>query len=155
MVPLLPGTGDVAIINRITDAWREVLDLDVTTRELSMEDYASGEADKYIVKTGGWYPGYPDPEYFLRLLLHSESRTNFGGFADDHFDDLIEQARQERDDRKRLELYHEADRYAISDQVAVIPLWYAANETFIKPSVRGWWEFGKTWPNYGDLIMES
>ncbi|MFQ5967527.1 MAG: ABC transporter substrate-binding protein [Acidimicrobiia bacterium] len=155
VIPVLPGPSDEPVIRRVSEDWREVLDLDVTTRELTMDEYASGEADKYLVQTGGWYPGYPDPEYFLRLLLHSESATNFGGFADEHFDQLIEQARQERNDRKRLELYHEADRYAIADQVAVIPLWYAANETFIQPGVEGWWEFGKSWPNYGDLIVDN
>ena len=29
----------------------------------------------------GWLPGYADPEYFLRLLFQSDSRTNEGGFA--------------------------------------------------------------------------
>ena len=42
------------------------------------------------IRVTGWLPGYPDPEYFLRLLFQSTSRTNEGGFADSVFDELIE-----------------------------------------------------------------
>ena len=68
-----------------------------------------------IVVTG-WLPGYSDPEYYLRLLLHSESKTNEGGYAYAPFDELVERARQERSDRERLELFHAADRMAVAEQ---------------------------------------
>ena len=42
----------------------------------------------------GWLPGYPDPEYYLRLLFQSDSKTNEGGFSYPPFDELIERARQ-------------------------------------------------------------
>ena len=101
----------------------------------------------------GWLPGYADPEYFLRLLFHSDSRTNEGGFSDPGFDDLIERARQERGDRGRLELFHQADRLAVADRVAVIPLVYGRSFALVKPWVQGWWEFGKTSANFADLVV--
>ena len=55
----------------------------------------------------------------------------------------------------RLELFHEADRLAVADQVAVIPLAYARNVFFLKPGVRGWWEFGKSWSSFADLSMSD
>lgn len=102
----------------------------------------------------GWLPGYADPEYFLRLLFQSDSRTNEGGFAHAAFDDLIERARQERSDRGRLELFHEADRLAVADRVAVIPLVYGRSLAVVKPWVRGWWEFGKTASSFADLVVD-
>ena len=72
----------------------------------------------------GWLPGYADPEYFLRLLFQSDSKTNEGGFSYPPFDELIERARRERSDRSRLELFHEADRMVVADRVALIPLVY-------------------------------
>jgi ABC-type oligopeptide transport system substrate-binding subunit len=101
----------------------------------------------------GWLPGYPDPEYYLRLLFQSTSRTNEGGFADPAFDVLIERARQERSDRGRLERFHEADRYAVADRVALIPLVYGRSMALVKPWVRGWWEFGKTSASFADLSV--
>ena len=91
-----------------------------------------------------------DPEYFLRLLFQSDSRTNEGGFSSAAFDELIERARQERSDRARLELFHEADRMAVAERVAVIPLVYGRSMAFVKPWVRGWWEFGKSSASFAD-----
>jgi oligopeptide transport system substrate-binding protein len=80
-----------------------------------------------------WFSGYPDPEYFLRLLLHSESSGNQGNFKNGEFDALIELARRERNRRTRVRLFHQADRLAVSEQVAIIPLTYGRNETISKP----------------------
>jgi ABC-type oligopeptide transport system substrate-binding subunit len=103
----------------------------------------------------GWLPGYPDPEYFLRLLFHSESRTNEGGFAYSPFDELIERARQERRDRERLELFHAADRLAVADRVAVIPIVYGRSLAIVKPWIEGWWEFGKSSASFADLEVRG
>jgi oligopeptide transport system substrate-binding protein len=100
----------------------------------------------------GWLPGYADPEYFLRLLFQTDSKTNYGGFSDPEFDRLIERARQERSDRSRLELFHAADRMAVADRIACIPLVYGRSMSFVKPWVTGWWEFGKSSSSVADLM---
>jgi len=99
-------------------------------------------------------PGNADPEYFLRLLFQSDSRTNEGGFAYPPFDELIERARQERSDRRRLHLFHEADRMAVVDRVAVIPLVYGRSLALVKPWIHGWWEFGKSSSSFADLHVD-
>jgi ABC-type transport system substrate-binding protein/class 3 adenylate cyclase len=140
----------------IAESWKEALGLDVVLSEWSWleatEHARFAEVAPIVVR--GWLPGYPDPEYFLRLLLHSDSKTNEGGFAYPPFDDLIERARQERADRSRLELFHEADRMAVTDRVALIPLAYGRSMAFVKPWVKGWWEFGKTSSSFADLTVE-
>jgi oligopeptide transport system substrate-binding protein len=128
------------VVDAIVGMWRDVLALDVEQVE------ADGD-----LTIKGWLPGYPDPEYFLRLLFQSTSRTNEGGFADATFDRLIERARQERSDRGRLERFHEADRYVVADRIGVIPLVYGRSMALAKPHVRGWWEFGKTSAGFADL----
>ena len=107
------------------------------------------------IVVAGWLPGYPDPEYYLRLLLHSDSKTNEGGFSYPPFDELIERARQERRDRERLELFHEADRMAVADRVALIPLAYGRSMAYVKPWDRGWWEFGKSSVAFADLTIDE
>jgi ABC-type oligopeptide transport system substrate-binding subunit/class 3 adenylate cyclase len=132
------------ILGAIASSWEAALGRRVVVREGSTEG---------AIRITGWLPGYPDPEYYLRLLFQSTSKTNEGGFADAAFDELIERARQERSDRGRLELFHEADRYAVADRVAVVPLVYGRSTAFVKPHVRGWWEFGKSSANFGDLVV--
>jgi oligopeptide transport system substrate-binding protein len=133
------------IMEAIATTWREVFGRDVNVRPLT---------DDATIRVTGWLPGYADPEYYLRLLFQSTSRTNEGGFADPAFDLLIERARQERSDRGRLERFHEADRYAVADRVAVIPLVYGRSTAFVAPNVHGWWEFGKTSASFADLTVE-
>ena len=147
---------DVPILEPVVSSWRTVLDLEVEHRVWSVDEIATmplprEQAPIYFT---GWLPGYADPEYFLRLLFHSQSRTNEGGFDHPPFDELIERARQERSDRGRLALFHEADRMAVSDRVAVIPLVYGRSLAVLRPSIHGWWEFGKTSANFADLTVE-
>ena len=147
-----------AILHEVAGSLEAVLELTVNVRTWSWRDEEaanlSGVPIDSPITIKGWLPGYPDPEYYLRLLLHSDSKTNEGGFVHAPFDDLIERARQERSDRARLELFHEADRMAVADQVALIPLVYARNVAFVKPWVKGWWEFGKSSSSFSDLVVD-
>jgi ABC-type oligopeptide transport system substrate-binding subunit/class 3 adenylate cyclase len=147
-----------SILETVAASWREVFGGSVSVSSWSWRDdeamHSGSRVDSANVRVTGWLPGYADPEYFLRLLFQSTSRTNEGGFADPAFDVLIERARQERGDRGRLERFHEADRYAVADRVAVIPLVYGRSTAFVQPYVRGWWEFGKTSASFADVMVE-
>lgn len=147
---------DLPILEPVLEAWRSMLGLRVERRLWSIEEIATMPAPKEQspIYFTGWLPGYADPEYFLRLLFHSKSRTNEGGFDHPPFDELIERARQERSDRGRLALFHDADRMAVVDRVAVIPLVYGRSLAVLKPYVHGWWEFGKTSANFADLSVD-
>jgi ABC-type oligopeptide transport system substrate-binding subunit len=114
------------LLEPVVNSWRETLGLEVQQRTWTRQtapDLHDLREVAPIVFTG-WLPGYADPEYFLRLLFQSTSKTNEGGFSWQPFDELIERARQERSDRGRLELFHQADRMVVVDRVACIPLVY-------------------------------
>jgi oligopeptide transport system substrate-binding protein len=146
------------ILDAITGSWRDVFGERLQVSAWSWrEDEALHPSERLgaaNMRITGWLPGYADPEYFLRLLFQSTSRTNEGGFADAEFDALIERAIQERSDRGRLELFHEADRYAIVERAAVIPLVYGRSTAFVSPRVNGWWEFGKSSASFADLHVD-
>ncbi len=147
------------ILGAIAGGWLDVFGDRVAVSSWSWLDEEASSVGARIqtapIRVTGWLPGYPDPEYYLRLLFQSTSRTNEGGFADPVFDELIEAARQERSDRGRLERFHEADRYAVAERVAVIPLVYGRSTAFVRPQVRGWWEFGKSSASFADLVVEQ
>jgi oligopeptide transport system substrate-binding protein len=144
------------LLEPLTRMWRDVLGLEFEIRPWTIaQAYAVAKLTELAgIYVTGWLPGYADPEYFLRLLFQSDSRTNEGGFSHPPFDDLIERARQERSDRARLELFHEADRMAVAERIAVIPLAYGRSMAFVKPWVRGWWEFGKSSASFADLRID-
>jgi ABC-type oligopeptide transport system substrate-binding subunit len=147
------------IVDVIGRGWQEAFGRDVEVRTWSWlaeeATQVGGRVDTAKIRITGWFPGYADPEYFLRLLFQSTSRTNEGGFAYPPFDELIDRARRERSDRERLELFHEADRMVVADRVACIPLVYGRNVAYVKPWIDGWWEFGKTSSNFADLRVAS
>jgi ABC-type oligopeptide transport system substrate-binding subunit/class 3 adenylate cyclase len=147
---------DVPVVHPVLEAWKTVLGLDVELRPWSRASVTAREDPRQTAPIffTGWLPGYPDPEYFLRLLFQSTSRTNEGGFAWPPFDELIERARQERSDRERLELFHEADRMVVADRVAVIPVVYGRSLAVVKPWISGWWEFGKSSSSFADLVVD-
>lgn len=153
---LAVGTSDAdaSVLDPVLATWRDVLGLAVEARTWSAASPPAGDLREVapIVFTG-WLPGYADPEYFLRLLFQSTSRTNEGGFSWPPFDELIEQARQERSDRGRLELFHQADRMVVTERVACIPLVYGRSLAVVKPAVSGWREFGKTSASFADLVV--
>jgi oligopeptide transport system substrate-binding protein len=144
---------DLPVLNPVVESWREVLGIPVEARPWSIGALVVRPTELASIYFTGWLPGYADPEYFLRLLFQSDSRTNEGGFAHAPFDELIERARQERSDRGRLGLFHDADRMAVAERVAVIPLVYGRSLAIVKPWVRGWWEFGKTSSSFADLVV--
>jgi ABC-type oligopeptide transport system substrate-binding subunit/class 3 adenylate cyclase len=148
---------DVSLVDQVVASWREVLDAPIVLRPWTPQQ-ALGLGRPWEASSiyfTGWLPGYPDPEYYLRLLFQSDSRTNEGGFSHPPFDELIERARQERRDRERLELFHRADRMAVAERVAVIPIVYGRSLAIVKPWVRGWWEFGKSSANFADLRVDA
>jgi ABC-type oligopeptide transport system substrate-binding subunit len=143
-------------LDTVAATWNDVLGLDVRVESWSLERALTLKNIREVapIVFTGWLPGYADPEYFLRLLFQSDSKTNEGGFSYPPFDELIDRARRERSDRSRLELFHEADRMVVADRVALIPLVYGRSMAFVKPWVHGWWEFGKSSSAFADLIVD-
>jgi len=148
---------NLPLLHPVVESWHTTLGISVEVRPWSLDAVGPrlSPTDLAPIYFTGWLPGYADPEYFLRLLFQSDSRTNEGGFAHAPFDELIERARQERSDRGRLGLFHDADRMAVAERVAVIPLVYGRSLAIVKPWVYGWWEFGKTSSSFADLVVEA
>lgn len=153
------GAMDPALVRAVAASWESVLGMPFPVRTMSIEDLDDSVGSirlfEQAIQHSGWFPGYPDPEYFLRLLLHSDAQDNAGKYSSRAYDELIERARNQRDGRARLELFHEADRFAVADDIAVIPLVYVRNAMFVKPWVHGWWEYGKSWSSFADLVVDE
>ena len=82
-----------------------------------------------------WYADVPDPDNFLFKLFHSQSPRNFIGYANPVVDDLLVQARAERDAQRRVELYRRAEQL-ILDDAPIIPVWHYTYERLFQPYVR-------------------
>jgi oligopeptide transport system substrate-binding protein len=125
--------------------WSDVLRVPVDTESRPMAEVVNYASLGCHTSVWHWVAGYPDPDYFLRVLLHSNSTSNKSGWHDDRFDALIDQAVRagsERGGADRMSLFHEADRLAVRDECMVIPLTYRCLASLVQPNVEGWWHWG-------------
>ncbi len=60
-----------------------------------------------------------EPEYFLRSLYHSEAKYNFFRYNNDRVDSLLDLARIESDQSKRMATYESIVRHIIDDTPAI------------------------------------
>ncbi len=80
-----------------------------------------------------WGADYPTPGNFLQPLLSTEAigapadkptaGDNRGRYSNPEFDDLLNQAAASTDEGERTKLYQQAEKIAIGDDLAEIPLW--------------------------------
>jgi oligopeptide transport system substrate-binding protein len=82
-----------------------------------------------------WYADVPDPDNFLFKLFHSQSSSNFTGYASPQVDALLVRARNEPDVVRRVELYRRAEQ-VILDDAPILPVWHYSYERIFQPYVR-------------------
>ncbi len=124
----------------LSQAWREILGAAVTVTRIPWRDYnLKIRASPPPIGSLGWTPDYPDPDCFLRLPFHSTSGASQGGWKNSKFDSLVEQAQAATDQRRRMALYHEADRLLVTEEAAFIPIVYGRSPQLVQSHVQGWW----------------
>ncbi|MBD0843329.1 ABC transporter substrate-binding protein [Streptomyces sp. TRM68416] len=71
----------------------------------------------------GWQMDYPLIQNFLQPLYYTNASSNDGKWSNEDFDKLVDQANQETDTAKAVELFQQAEE-VVRDDMAAIPLWY-------------------------------
>jgi ABC-type oligopeptide transport system substrate-binding subunit len=82
-----------------------------------------------------WYADVPDPDNFLYKLFYSRSPRNFFGYVNPAVDDLMIEARNERDLPRRVELFRRAEQL-VMDDAPLIPIFHYTYERLFQPYVR-------------------
>jgi peptide/nickel transport system substrate-binding protein/oligopeptide transport system substrate-binding protein len=93
----------------------------------------SSDIEMYI---SVWGADYPDPQNFLSQQLRTGVGNNNGHWSDPNFDRLVDLADVERDNAKRMDLYHQAEQIAI-DGVGWLPLYHGSGNLLMRPTIRG------------------
>lgn len=138
----------------LVESWIAVLGREV---EIVREplDQARSSATKANVGYMHWLAHAPDPGYFLRGLLYTGSSSNLSGWSHPPLDALLDAAHAERSGPSRLALFHQADRLAVQDECAVIPLLYTRYTVVAKSWVHGLWEWGAWWLSLDEIVVDE
>jgi oligopeptide transport system substrate-binding protein len=123
------GRGD--FFDVFVDEWKEVLGIDVTYEALSFNEFLKRlGADLPFMWMGGWNADYPDPDCFLRVA----DWYKLGGWRNQEYEALIQDARGITDQGQRLAMYRQAERI-VAQEVPAFSLSYGRDHWMIKPWV--------------------
>ncbi|GAB3258031.1 ABC transporter substrate-binding protein [Chitinimonas naiadis] len=95
-----------------------------------------GEHDLMLMS---WYGDNGDPDNFFtpNLSCNSVGNSNKAQWCDKRFEDLITAARQSNDQKKRTDLYRQAQK-RVYDEVPVIPLTYSVVINAVSKRIKGY-----------------
>lgn len=140
------GGGDRNVLTAqvIQSMLKENLNVDINIETLpfaqSLDKIESGQT---LFWRTAWIADYPDPETFLTLLygphvpanLADRSYVNSVRFINARYDSLFSAAMREVDDKKRFELYMQADQVGI-DEGAIMPIFYDEIYRLVQKNVK-------------------
>lgn len=113
--------------------WEEILGIKIEwdVMDFSQFIHRVDSEPVHMIQTA-WMPDYPDPDSVLRA---SPIRRR-AHWQNDTFERLVEKARRVLDQGKRLELYAQADRIMVEEDIVLIPLTYMWSHILVKPWVQ-------------------
>ena len=159
IVVTVPGRGGSVGLDMevILEMWRQVLGVEVEIQQVEWATYLEDlNQNKFQAFAGlGWEADYPDPQDFLDILFHSDSKLNHGKYSNGQVDLILENARINPDPVDRVELYQDAEQLIVTD-AAWVPLWFEGERhVLIKPYVKGYRLTPMTVPKLSQVKIEK
>jgi len=101
----------------------------VSRKEREVREYEGS----FDLVYGGWIPDYNDPMTYLEIW-ESFQRKNSGGYSNPRYDALLEEAREEGNPKRRMDLLFEAEKLLLED-APMIPLQLRRKAWICSPKV--------------------
>lgn len=135
---LYPNREDVRlIVEAVQDQLKKNLGISVVLQNMEWKVYLSTlNQDPPPMYRGTWGADFPDPETFGNLFTSSNG-NNDTKWKNATYDHLIEQAEAEQNEKRRYELYAEADKLLCTVEAPIAPIFSATQNIMIKPWVKG------------------
>ena len=83
----------------------------------------------------GWVLDYADPSSILDVVLSPKSAFQYTGWQSADYEKLMTEAAAEPDEARRAQLYGQAERILLNDEVAVVPLQHYDRTVLAKDGV--------------------
>jgi oligopeptide transport system substrate-binding protein len=108
------------------------IDVKIQPFDRKLELESNGE---FQLSYQGWGADYNDPMTFLDLW-ETDSPFNTGGYSNERYDELIQQAKTETDADKRMQLMQEAEKLLVEDDSGVAPIFFEGTSRLIEPYIK-------------------
>jgi ABC-type oligopeptide transport system substrate-binding subunit/class 3 adenylate cyclase len=130
------GSPGEPVVPFLRKAWHEGLGLNLEPGSLEWGAFRDRvDRDPAHLTLLAWSADYPDPDNWLRVNFHSTQGMNRPRWHNARFDALVEEAARVSDQARRMELYREADRILVAEEVVIMPLSYGRGRMLAKPWV--------------------
>jgi oligopeptide transport system substrate-binding protein len=107
------------------------IDVKVQPFDRKLELESNGE---FQLSWQGWIGDYNDPMTFLDLFV-SDSSFNTQKYSNPQYDKLIAQAKEELDEKKRMDMLLEAERVLVEDDAGTAPMFFQGAARLQKPFI--------------------
>ncbi|RIX51092.1 peptide ABC transporter substrate-binding protein [Paenibacillus nanensis] len=139
-VTLLYNTseGHKAIAEAAVDMWRTNLGVEV---KLANQEWGTfletRKAGQFDIARSGWGADINHPINFTYDLIYSKSGNNDGKYNNPAVDKLLDDSLVSSSAEESMAKMAEAEKIALSDDMAVLPMYYYTTVTMIKPGFEG------------------
>ncbi|WP_167746922.1 peptide ABC transporter substrate-binding protein [Cohnella luojiensis] len=129
--------GHKAIAEAAIDMWRKNLGIEL---KLSNQEWGTfletRKAGQFGIARAGWGADFNHAINFTYDLIHSKSGNNDGKYNNPEVDKLLDGSFSATDDASRLDMISKAEKIALSDDMAVMPIYYYTTVTMQKPGFK-------------------
>lgn len=132
--------GDTEYNGRIAQAvqqmWSENLGIEVQLSALETTTYYDViDEEAPQIFRAGWCMDYPDANNYLFETMRSDSAFNYAGFANEEFDQLVDEARLSTDTAARTESYARAEEILVDEVAAIAPIYWHVTRQLVRSDV--------------------
>jgi oligopeptide transport system substrate-binding protein len=125
------------VAENLQNQWSRVLGVEVKLSSQEWKVYLKQVSTKApAIFRMGWGADYPDPDTFMGLFKCNSGNNNTG-FCNAIFDKNVIQASQINEGPERTQLYTEAQRQLLEEDVAIIPLFQEQSLHLVSQRVKG------------------
>lgn len=104
--------------------WKENLGIQVDLENQEWGTYLNTESRlDYDISRAGWVADYPDPNTFLDMFV-TGGGNNRTGWGSARYDELIRLAARERAPARRMELFREAEKILVVEEMPIMPIYF-------------------------------
>ena len=122
----------------VQSMWREVLGVETTLVNEEFQVLLANMREREVTQVfrSSWMGDYNDAHTFLSIM-ESGNPSNMPGYESTDFDNLMRQAAEQTDAKRRQVFLEEAERVLLADH-PVIPLYFYVSKHLVSPDVVGW-----------------
>lgn len=129
----------------LQNMWREQLGIEVELHQMEWKVYLAAQSHlDYDLSRSSWVGDYNDANTFLDMFM-SDNGNNRTGWKNAHYDDLIREANLQTDLQRREQLFQEAEKMLIAEEMPIVPIYFYIGFNYYDPK-----KISGIWPNILD-----